>query len=1837
MRNFIKWTSLAVLFSLFSCAKYEYTGGVFDFSEPGVYGYITPIEIEGAPGTKATVDPRTMIYHFEVGDRINIWSSTGTTLLYNVEAVNAEGRATFSGGGFTLAEGETYYSSHPLIRSTADDYKSLSTSYEGQIQKANDNANHIADYTYTYSSAICENGNTSFQYHHLCSFFLFHVTLPEAMTLKELSITAVDGNDSFFALDGKADVSNGSFVPGRTADTMTLGLDNIQVDDKVLWAYLSVAPVPAGKYIVRVKDSENNVYTSLQVSQNAVTAGKGAWFITEVFPGENPPVAKIGDVVYSSLKAAVDAVTTNEETTITMIGDDNVDVVSYAITVASGKNVIIDLNGHTVAGVCTTGATSALIRNLGTLKIMDSSGTGKMTMNADPYWIYSEADPGGYASNLIRNEGILEVNGGTLYNAGTGSATYAIDNYNSGKVTINDGTVDAKKASAIRMFYNNGGIVTVNGGTIGHYNSDDDYSYMGIQAQNGSNAVIIVTGGNIAGDYALYSNASGSSAVTISGGSFDGYVGFAAAGPTNLSITGGMFNSWVGTWGSLPGFITGGIFAGDPTDYVAEDYIVIDNTDPETKYDYPYTVVQDTNVYVATIGSTKYLTLEAAFAAAEDGDTITLLANSAGNGIVAPQGKFTNGVTVDFNGFKYTMDGTMVGSTGTQTQAFQLLKDNKITFKNGTIESSKALMLIQNYSDLTLEGMTLSLNTIGYNNLYTLSNNNGNVVIDGTTINAASTTNSFAFDVCRYSSYPSVNVTVKGSSTINGNVEFDAGGGNPMDGVSLTIEGGTLTGDLLPTTGGATALTDSPDKAFVTKSDAVALDAPAGFKWESNGDGTSTLVACNYVAKIGDVEYETLEAAFAAAQDGETITLLANSAGNGIVAPQGKFTNGVTVDFNGFTYTMDGAMVGSTGTQTQAFQLLKDNKITFKNGTIESSKALMLIQNYSDLTLEGMTLSLNTTGTNNLYTLSNNNGNVVIDGTTINAASTTNSFAFDVCRYSSYPSVNVTVKGSSVINGDVEVSASGSDPKDGFGLTVEAGTFNGNLVIDGTAATAMANTPEKAVITKDNNVSLAAPSGFKWVDNGDGTSTLKAVVNVAKIGSVEYETLEAAFAAAQDSETITLLANSAGNGIIAPQGKFSTSGLTLDFNGHTYEFSGRGVGSNGTENNGFQLLMGNTITFKNGTLTATSEDAGFLIQNYSNLTLQNMTVDGSNIWGGYVISNNNGNVLIDGSTITAPSGDFAFDVCRYASYPSVYVTVTGNSAINGKIEVSASASNASNGFGLTLNAGTFNGDLVIDGSAATAMANTPDKAVVKKNNNVSLDAPEDFKWVDNGDGTSTLKAVVNVAQIGTTKYETLEEAFAAVQDGQTITLMADCAGNGIVAPQGKFTSGVTVDFNGFTYTMDGAMVGSTGTQTLAFQLLKDNKITFKNGTITSAKAKMLVQNYSDLTLDNMTLTLNNPSYASAYTLSNNNGNVVIKDTEINANPAGGFAFDVCRYATYPSVNVTVKGSSAINGNIEVSASGSDPLDGFSLTLEAGTISGNIVLDQTAKNVIASNPQKAVIKKSNSLTAIAAPADYKWVDNGDGTSTLAPTYVTQIGGTKYETLEAAFAAATDGATITLLADCAGNGIFASPGRFTTDGLTVDFNSYTYTVDGETVGSSGYETQGFHLEQNNKITFKNGEITSSKAKMLIQNYSDLTLEGMTITLNNPNYTSAYTLSNNNGNVVIDATRIEANPAGGFAFDVCRYSSYPSVNVTVKSGSIITGNVEVSASGSDAKDGFSLLLETAISGNIVIDNSAAQAMAATPDKATVRKLNAVSQNAPTGFVWVNNGDGTDKLVAE
>ena len=719
----------------------------------------------------------------------------------------------------------------------------------------------------------------------------------------------------------------------------------------------------------------------------------------------------------------------------------------------------------------------------------------------------------------------------------------------------------------------------------------------------------------------------------------------------------------------------------------------------------------------------------------------------------------------------------------------------------------------------------------------------------------------------------------------------------------------------------------------------------------------ASVAARNATTLIG---YETLEAAFAAAGDGDTITLLGNCSGNGIIVPQDKFSeDGLTVDFAEYTYTVTGPeLAGSSGTKTQAFQLLKGNKITFANGTITSSLeagAKMLIQNYSNLTLDNMVLDgTNLDDVNPCYVLSTNNGSTEIKDTTINAAE--GDIAFDACSgWGGYTSNSVAVDGNSSITGNIEVSfyGEGTAPS----LALSSGTLDGNIV--------MAQRAGEATITKDPSFEVAAPADYEW----DSTGKLVAKTYVAQVGEQKFETLEAAFAAAVAGDTITLLGNCTGNGIIVPQDKFGTTGLTVNLAGFTYTVTGPELaGSSGTKTQAFQLLKGNNITFANGTITSTL-DAGakMLIQNYSNLTLDNMVLDGTNLDDVnpcYVLSTNNGSTEIKDTTINAAEGDIAFDACSgWGGYLSNSVEVTGASVINGDVEVSYYGQTGTEPAALTLTSGTLNGEIIMEQGA--------DQATVTKAATFVADAPADYEW----DSTGKLVAKTYVAQVGEQKFESLEAAFATAEDGDTITLLGNCSGNGIKVPENKFaTSGLTVDLGGFTYTVNGTTVGSTGTETQGFQLLKGNKITFKDGVITgssldTSSLMFLIQNYSDLSLDGVELSLVGRYYGQ-YTLSNNNGAIVINDSTINAPDyswAGlsaaavrSFAFDVCRYSSYPSVSVEVKGASVINGNIEVSASNNDAKDGFGLTFTSGTLNGTLVVDNSAAAAMEASPEVAKI-------------------------------------------------------------------------------------------------------------------------------------------------------------------------------------------------------------------------------------------------------------------------------------
>ena len=292
-----------------------------------------------------------------------------------------------------------------------------------------------------------------------------------------------------------------------------------------------------------------------------------------------------------------------------------------------------------------------------------------------------------------------------------------------------------------------------------------------------------------------------------------------------------------------------------------------------------------------------------------------------------------------------------------------------------------------------------------------------------------------------------------------------------------------------------------------------------------DGEGT---INDDYVARIGTTGYASLQDAVNAVSTTEpaTITLLKDTAGAGVVV-DGTVQRNLTFDLGGHTYTITSG-VGSAGTETNGFQLIKDNNITFKNGTIaadpaEGQQVKILIQNYSNLTLENVTLDgtgmTDYTGLN--YTLSNNNGAINLNtGTTI-IPRAEDEIAMDVCWAKYYQDgARVTVNKGAVIEGNVELGLWGQNAYEDNQsvLTVNGGAITGKLTLDQTVA------PDKVDETIESlktNITINGGSFGASVDAYIDSSDQAA----AKVQSGDthsyYTSMEAALAAAQQGDSIT--------------------------------------------------------------------------------------------------------------------------------------------------------------------------------------------------------------------------------------------------------------------------------------------------------------------------------------------------------------------------------------------------------------------------------------------------------------------------------------------------------------------------------------------------------------------------------------------------------------------------------------------------------------------------------------------------------------------------------------------
>lgn len=370
-------------------------------------------------------------------------------------------------------------------------------------------------------------------------------------------------------------------------------------------------------------------------------------------------------------------------------------------------------------------------------------------------------------------------------------------------------------------------------------------------------------------------------------------------------------------------------------------------------------------------------------------------------------------------------------------------------------------------------------------------------------------------------------------------------------------------------------------------------------------------------------------------------------------------------------------------------------------------------------------------------------------------------------------------------------------------------------------------------------------------------------------------------------------------------GEFTNVSQAVFLNWNVAEVNG---GTFAVENNAQSVILNGyldgtmdqgQLTIHNGTFTA-NESGAFIKTMGGSKTTGEIEINGGNITGDIVL-----NDATDGATVTVADG----------------VTINGNVQNDGLTDV-------------TVTGATINGNLTNNGTGSISVTDTKvignvsnsqdGKMAITESKVGSYDETNNIIFIDSSkiDGTPIPDSNIGdaVAMIGATPYSSLGEAIKAVQAGDIIHILKDVPNAaGITVSSNKQ---FTVDFGGHTYILKGPGAVSPGTETNGFQLLQNSDITFKNGTIRIAEGttsiKRIIQNYANLTLEDMHFYAENQAGGLDYPLSFNNGSITFKgDTDIITPDDNNIAFDVCQSSNYPNVTVTFDESytGTINGRI----------------------------------------------------------------------------------------------------------------------------------------------------------------------------------------------------------------------------------------------------------------------------------------------------------------------------------
>lgn len=685
---------------------------------------------------------------------------------------------------------------------------------------------------------------------------------------------------------------------------------------------------------------------------------------------------------------------------------------------------------------------------------------------------------------------------------------------------------------------------------------------------------------------------------------------------------------------------------------------------------------------------------------------------------------------------------------------------------------------------------------------------------------------------------------------------------NYPDGCGVLVDGKIYT-----TVTDAAAVAEEGSTVTLLHDSEETVELPAGVKLDKGSFEAGGVTVAAPVAKIGDVEYGSLQSAVDAAKNGDVITLCQSVSEPVTVTqkPDVAFTidgagntmsNSITVDGRSSRYPTAGLTIRNinfTGNSVtgEAFINLgvsgNNNTRYTSNVSVQgcsfssTGNTVPCIKSYTggdtNLSVIGCTANA---GTHSLLQVDNVEGKLTISGNKVysknginlnssgNVEITGNDISVSGYAVRTGASSGTAVTPSIVLSGNtLATNNKEGDPvivvrstTESATITMSENSVSGNTHIGGNTTNTTINADgnywdgEEAPKTSGTPVEV-----LTYYSDAERTDLVTSDKVIASIGDELYLSLQEAIADAKDGDTIKLLQDVELSSTLIigdPNGAFNKIGITINGNDKTIKAVGTGWNDN-------MWLVDVTYNAAISNLTFDGNNTGckgvqFYTSNssLSNAVIKNISADK---WGytDYALHSNASDVALSGvSLVDCKHGHIIVDVGSNTGRTDSSINATGSV------------------------------------SGATVILNTPEAKATASQDGLTVLKGTDASVSDHvlvyANGSYVL--IVPVAQVGETVYETLDEAIAAAAEGGTVKLLKDIDDDVTIGKNltidlngNKLNGDITVA-SGKTLSVSEEDLAAAGSLSLADSLgdvkIGDDVIGLEDGTIAATSAGLSV-------------------------------------------------------------------------------------------------------------------------------------------------------------------------------------------------------------------------------------------------------------------------------------------------------------------------------------------------------------------------------------------------------------